>query len=414
VATAKPDKADRYVPDAPVLHSPYTKVQQLEDLYRGAFQILGWPWSDSTIVNASLAITAMSGSQRKFGDGFTVTNEQRPDLIRVLQQAGAFNGMPLESGTYDKLLMQALSFPGTVAMLQNILPILGVRILEKDTAPGTYEVMHMWRPYVTCTFDEIYAVGGQRARSDKTDGTVDELYDSLSETVRNHWWVVDQMTDHVRGTQYAPYHGPFASEFELFMLAILVVTEGLADFFGQKRADDSALPRLDAVPARTIESYTVVLDCVAFKIINCPAERRGLGEPRATSKNNVKHLMTNYPFADGDVVVITGARLGVDRWLATSEASAHRINPTVTILGYAAPPDGTPEDNFVSALVEFMTLYVKAAEEWINRLLPAGAKPITSRDLNLILRRIREADDVGRVVRDVIYEIVHDTIVRAQ
>jgi hypothetical protein len=314
----------------------------------------------------------------------------------LLHAMGWYDGMPLVTDLDQQpvLLMQGMSYKGMIAMIRLMWDALGETLA--------------WN-----MFKNIYALGGQRARSDKLDGTVEEIFESLPDNVANHTWVVEQMSLMADPDCDLPYHGAFATEFELFILAFLVVFNSHCDVDDKVPADDSGLTALDKVPARTVESYSIRLyDGTVITVINAPAERRGRGDARATSKNNVKHWLTNYDVPDGTTVVITASRNGTARVLATSEAMLHSINDTITVIGFAGAPEGKPESHFVAMLSETANMVLKAAEAFLNRLLPIGAKPLTSRDVKLLLDRLVK-NLTPETVSDIVNEVSLDLVARA-
>jgi hypothetical protein len=381
---------------ARVARRNYSATQFLDSndaAYRQVWQILGQKWGN-LLLDAAFASTISSGNQKQFSANFTVTDDQRERLMNPLHAMGWYDGMPLGSGTYPNLLMQGMSFKGMIAMVRMVLTAC------RDEA-------------LNLTFERMFALGGQRARNDKLDGTVEQIYASLNARVRRHTWVNQQMKLMDEPDCLEPFKGAFATEFELFILAILVATSGRGRVNNVVLTDDSDLEALDKIPARTIESHDIVLsESMVIKVINAPAERRGRGEARPTSKNNVKHWMRLYGVNDGDTVVITASRNGTARVLATSEAMMHSINDTITVLGFAGPPEGTPESHFVAMLSETANMVLKAAEAYLNRLLPNGAKPLTSRDIKPLLDRLAAAP-TPETVSDIVDEIALDLVSRA-
>lgn len=379
---------------APRRYSATQFIDSNDAAYRQAWQILGRRWGN-LLLDAAFASTIGSGNQKEFGPNFTVTDDQRTRLMDPLHAMGWYSGHPLGAGRYPNLLMQGMSLKGMIAMVHMVL------------AARCDPILNVW-------FERMFALAGQRARNDKLDGTVEQIYESLNADVREHAWVKTQMALMDEPDCMEPYKGAFASEFELFILAFVIATSGRCEVNNEVEVDDSGLDALDKVPARTIESYDVVLlpGETFVKVINAPAERRGRGQARSTSKNNVRHWMRNYGVNDGDTVVITASRNGTSRVLATSEAMLHSINNTITVFGFADRPEGNPEDHFVAMMSETANMVLKAAEAYLNRLLPIDATPLTSRDVKLMLDRLVK-NPTPEMVSDIVNEVSLDLVARA-
>lgn len=380
---------------APTNYSATQFVDRNAGAYQLVWKILGQKWGN-LLLDAAFASTIGSSNQKQFADGFTVTDEQKALLMHPLRAMGWYDGMPLTPGTYPVLLMQGMSLKGMIAMVRMVLK-----------ARGNHDET------LKLVFERMFALGGQRARSDKLDGTVDQIYASLNARTRRNAWVTKQMTLMDEPDCMEPFKGAFATEFELLILAFIIATNGRCRVNNEIKANDSGLEALDKVPAREIESNDVVLpDGTTITVINAPAERRGRGEARSTSKNNVRHWMQNYGIADGTTVIITASRNGTARVLATSEAMLHSLNDTITVIGFADVPEGNPEDHFIAMLNETANMVLKAAEAFLNRLLPLDAKPLTSRDVKLLLDRIVK-HPTPETVADVIDSVTLDLMPRA-
>lgn len=369
-----------------------TFVENYTVQYQKIWAILGFEWR-SLLLNAAVASTIGSSKQREFAAGFTVSDDQKAAIKPILVEMDWYAGVPLEPTRYKYLLMQGMGYKGMIAMITMVIDDL--------------------RQHRHLRFQNIYGIAGQRARNDKLDGTVAELYDSLSEQVREHPWVIAQMELMSLTDSDKPFKGAFATEFELFQLALIVASNGQANQLSSTPADDSDVEQLDNIPPREIENsvYTFA-EWSSITIVNSPAERRARGEARATSKNNVKHVMQHYGIADNSEVVITASRVGTARVLTTSEAMLHSLNPTIEVVGYAGAPGPDKDDHFTAMLNESANMLMKAVEAELNELLPSGAKPLTSRDVKLALQRLVE-DDSMEVVQDILAQIINDQIQRA-
>lgn len=374
----------------------YSAAQFLDSndaAYRQIWKILGKQWGN-LLLDAAFASTIGSGNQKQFSAKFKVTDDQRTQLMPLLHALGWYDGMPLNPGTFPHLLMQGMSLKGMIAMIRMVLAARRNEDLK-------------------IVFEHMFALGGQRARNDKLDGTVEQIYATLNARTRRHPWVIAQMKLMDESDCMEPFKGAFATEFELFILAFVIATSGRCRVNNEIKVIETDLEALDKVPARTVESFDVVLtDGAVVKVINAPAERRGRGQARSTSKNNVKHWMQNYGVNDGDIVVMTASRNGTARVLATSEAMLHSINDTITVIGFADAPEGKPEDHFVAMLSETANMVLKAVEAYLNRLLPLDATPLTSRDVKLLLDRILLAPTPA-TVSDITNEVSLDLVARA-
>lgn len=378
---------------APRRYSATQFIDSNDAAYRQAWQILGRKWGN-LLLDAAFASTIGSDNQKEFAPDFKLTATQRTRLMDPLHAMGWYSGHPLSAGTFRHLLMQGMSLKGMIAMVRMVLAARDNEALK-------------------VVFEHMYALGGQRARSDKLDGTVEQIYESLNNRVKRHTWVKAQMALMDEPDCMEPYKGAFASEFELFILAFVIATSGRCRVDNMIEVEETGLDALDKVPARTVESCDVVLsDGAIVKVINAPAERRGRGQARSTSKNNVRHWMRNYDVNDGDFVVMTASRNGTSRVLATSEAMLHSINNTITVFGFADRPEGNPEDHFVAMLNETANMVLKAAEAYLNRLLPSDATPLTSRDVKPLLDRLVK-NPTPEMVSDIVNEVSLDLVARA-
>jgi hypothetical protein len=367
-------------------------VVQHETHYKSMWNIIGFEWR-SLLLNAAIASTIGSSKQRELSPDFTITEQQFDALLQPLTGMGWYDGMAINPQRHAALLMQGLSYPGMVAMVRKV-------TMDLWAAPNLH-------------FDAVYGLAGQRARRDTLDGTVAEIYDSLSHHVRAHPWVMNQMQLMNEPDCLEPFKGAFGNEHALFTLAVIVASNGKTQLLETVMADDSLSFNDDNIPARDIERYVLTFGWSPITIIHAPAERRARGKARGTSKNNVKYLLEHYGgVRSGQRLVICASRVGTARIMATSEVMLHSINNTIEVIGYADPPEGSKRDHLVALVNESANMLMKAAEEELNTHLPRGAKPLNSRDVKLIFERLL-ADDSDQQVEQIYAEIRANTIPRA-
>jgi hypothetical protein len=361
-------------------------VAKQEKRYAAIWASLGWEWNNWFFA-AAKAVNAIPGPEHgQLNPQFSITADQHEDVFLQLSDMGWFTGLPLRRGVYDYLLIMGAKYQAMVTR--------GIMLKERLDKTERQERI---------TFRKMFALSGQRPRGNKIDGTVEEIYGGLTNEVRVHPWVKAQMLLMQNDDAYDEFGGAFATEFELMTLSIIVAYNGTVQVGNDVSCYDESLPD---VPPRTVESCTITLpQGVEILVINAPAVERPYGPPRPTSISTTKYLIEKYGLTGGTVVVVT-VRVHGRRMLGDSERTIHQIDPSVTVIGYAASiSQGDARDFFAQALGETVNQLVKAVEEFLNNLRPAGAKPLDLKQVRMLLDRLN-ANPTQAVLMGVIAEVM--------
>jgi hypothetical protein len=364
-------------------YSGRSYVAEQEPRYKALWKVFGWDWTNRYFAAAFAVNTIPGRDHGELNPNFRYTDEQRDQAMIQLTDMGWFKGLPIRPGVYDTLLIMGAKYS---AMVNRAIMLKGRLDKSKKN-----EVVR---------FRKIYALSGQRPRTDRdrndrvVDGTVEEIFASLSEAVRNHPWVEAQMSLMDYDNAYEEFGGAFATEFELMVLSILVAYNGNVDIHSHVRCNDAAV--LDGVPSRKYESCTLTLpgadgaESFDIIVINAPAVERPYGPPRPTSISTTKHLIENYGLSEGTVVVVT-VRVHGRRMLGDSERTIHNIDPSINVIGFADSIEGNALEYFPHALAESVNQLVKAVEEELNDLRPAGLKRLDLKQVREYLNRLYQS-----------------------
>lgn len=348
--------------------------------YKAMWRAFGWDWSNRYFA-AAFAINTIPGREHgELNPSFEYTPEQRDDAMIQLTDMGWFKGLPLRPGLYDTLLIMGAKYGAMVNR--------GIMLKARLDKAKKNEAVR---------FRKMYALSGQRPRTDADrngrtiDGSVNEIYDSLSKEVRAHPWVRSQMALMNTSNAFEEFGGAFATEFELMILSIIVAYNGKVEVGTYVPSNDTEA--LDGVPLRTVESCPLTLhsadgtETFEVIVINAPAVERPYGPPRPTSISTTRYLIENYGLSGGTVVVVT-VRVHGRRMLGDSERTIHSIDPSINVVGYADSIEGNTLEYFPHALAESVNQLVKAVEEELNDMRPAGSKPLDLKTVREILDRL--------------------------
>jgi hypothetical protein len=358
-------------------------VAEQEPRYKALWRAFGWDWRNRYFAAAHAVNTIPGRDHGELNPNFHYTDDQRDEAMVQLADMGWFKGLPIRPGVYDTLLIMGAKYGAMV----NRTIMLRARLNKT-------------KPSEVVRFKRIYALSGQRPREDvdrngrTIDGTVEEIYASLSDAVRNHPWVEAQMSLMDRANAYEEFGGAFATEFELMVLSFLVAYNGNVDIHSHVRVNDAVT--LDGVPLRKVESCTITLpgadgeDAFEVIVINAPAVERPYGDPRPTSISTTKHLIEHYGLSGGTVVVVT-VRVHGRRMLGDSERTIHSIDPSINVIGYADSIEGDVLEYFPHALAEAVNQLVKAVEEELNDLRPAGSRRLDLKQVREYLDRLYQS-----------------------
>jgi hypothetical protein len=362
-------------------------VSEQERRYRAIWSILGWNWGNWFFAAARAVNTIPGRDHGELNPAFAITDEQRAAIMVQLNDMGWFRGLQLRPGMYDYLLIMGAKYAAMVnraIMLRDRLDTTGKKASQ------------------VVKFRRLFALSGQRPRTDADrngrtiDGTVEEIYAGLSDNVKAHDWVKAQMRLMENADAYEEFGGAFGSEFELIILSLIVAYDGQIEV--QEPVPYNDEQSLPGVPKRTVESITLVLpDGTEIIAINAPAVERPFGPPRPTSISTTEHLIKNYGLTGGTVVVVT-VRVHGRRMLGDSERTIHSIDPSIHVIGYTASIEGDPLEYFAHALAETVNQLVKAVEELLNDLRPAGAKPFDVKAIRSLLDRLHQNPTQGTLM----------------
>ncbi len=347
-------------------------VAEQDRRYKAMWSIFGWEWVN-LFYAAARAVNTIPGEEHgTLNPAFHATRKQIADLMVQLTDMSWFKGLQLRPGTYNNLLIMGAKYKAMVERAK----MLKAR-LDKSEKPSDI-----------VRFRKMFALSGQRPRSDKLDGSVEQIYADLSNETKTHPWVQAQMLLQQNDNAHEPFHGAFATEFELIILSIIVAWNGAikieADGY-EPCYDDKPLPD---VPPRSVKSITLGLPGgLEIVTVNAPAVERPYGPPRPTSISTTQYLIENYGLSGGTVVVVT-VRVHGRRMLGDSERTIHSIDPTIKVIGYAASIEGDPINYFPHAMAEAVNQLVKAVEETLNDMRPTGSKPLDLKAVRALLDRL--------------------------
>jgi hypothetical protein len=356
---------------APNVYNATGFVQEHDRRYRAIWDILGWEWVNLYLAAAQAVNTIPGKEHGILKPDFMITDKQFEAIFEQLKDMKWYGGLQLRPGSYNNLLMTGAKY-GSMVIRANTL----MKRLNKEA-----------KPHEVVKFERIFGLFGQRPRTVTSDGTVDDIYGSLTDKVKAHRWVIEQMALQQLPNANDEWGGAFATEFEMGILSMIVATDGdLMVGTYEPCFDSESLP---GVPLRTVESCTLTLpDGTVIVAINAPAVVREYGPPRPTSISTTRHWMESYGVESGDTVVVITVRVHGRRIVGDVERLIHSIDPSVTVLGYVEGVKGDPREFFNQGLGETVNQLVKAVEESLNQMRPASSPPLDQKAVREFLNRL--------------------------
>jgi hypothetical protein len=274
---------------------------------------------------------------------------QQRHILALLAQMGMFDGLNPATNTCDDLLVAGAKFEAMVAQAN--------MIMERRRADNDHKL----------DIRRITGLYGQRPRTDELDGTVEQIYTHLPRQVQQHWWVRSELFRQEASDADQLWRGPFATEFELGILALIIAANGEIHVERPQRCADYQV--FDSVPAREFSHAQLWLPGgIDILAVNAPAVDRPKGEPRPTGESTMRHWLDHYgPLnAQGNLVVAT-TRVHGRRLLGDMEPLVHQAYPQLTVHGLSM--DAEPPEKFLNhALIEAVWLLVKANDEYQRQL----------------------------------------------
>lgn len=323
-------------------------------LYKRLWEVLGRAWTSlpAEVVWARENIPGKSHGVLNI----ELTDQQRAALLQILAEMEFFDALELAPGDYDELDVTGAKFQAMVRRVSD---------LRQKFLSGTYR------------FKRIVCMAGQRPREGyqqsaggtqvRIDGTLDEIKAELTGDVLRNDWVQGELRNYFPADpEDQLWRGPFATEFELMILAWLIAYDGdVVVSYYQPTDDSSSLP---GIPRRTTESCTLTLpDGTQVLVLNCPAVERPHGDPRPTTTSTSDYRLKNHPPVWEAVTVGVSGPTHYRRVLHDLETQVHAVRPDVTVLGMARSADD-PEKVLNNALAEAVWLLVKAYQELLSHM----------------------------------------------
>lgn len=358
-------------------------VQEHQQRYRAIWETLGWKWGNLYFA-AAQAVNSIPGEEHGvLNPNFVIDDEQFEAIFAQLKDMKWFGGLQLRPGKYDHLLMTGAKY--------NAMVLRAVTLMNRLYKEGA-------KPSEMVQFGKIFGLFGQRPRQARdrnggvVDGTVEEIYASLTDVVKAHPWVVEQMALMELPDAHDEWAGAFATEFEMGILSLIVATNGELTVGNPVPCyDTEALP---GVPLRTVESITLTLrDGTEIIAINAPAVERQYGAPRPTSLSTTQHWMEHYGVEPGDTVVAITVRVHGRRIVGDVERLIHGIDPSISVLGYVEGITVNHREFFPQAIGETVNQLVKAVEESLNAMRSASARRLTVKQVREYLDRLYQSSN---------------------
>lgn len=335
---------------AKVNFSALAFYREFAGIYQDIWSILGRQWNNlaSETVWSRDTIPGKDHGLLKI----ELTNQQREALLPLLSTMGFFRACRLNRGTYDELDITGAKYD---AMRRRIKAVVD-RMADPD-------------PRQQVSFGRIVGLFGHRPRTDWQDGSVETIYAGLSDAVKQHPWVQEQMALMQLPDPTAMWNGAFATEHELGILAFIVATDGnIAVEPADPFTDETSLP---GIPPRLVASRTLRLsDGTPVIVLNAPAVTRPHGDPRPTTISTTEYWLSLFtPVRGGRVVALSG-KTHWYRVIGDFERLLHRYFHDITVCGMSESAGDSGEVMAVinNALAEAVWLLQKAYEELLECL----------------------------------------------
>jgi hypothetical protein len=358
---------------APRNYNPLTFFTEHASQYQALWDILGWRWDNLFFAAAQAANEILGKDHSVLNPGLILTGEQQEAVLDQLAHMGWFDGLTLRPGVYNNLLAMGAKYRAMVVRAEMLLS----RLNTSNTS-----------------FKRTYVLLGQRPRTDDLDGCVAAIYAGLTDKVKSHPWVIEQMKLMEDDDAYSEWHGAFSTEFELGILSLIVAADGdieIGNFVLCK--DTHGLP---GVPPRVIESCEIMLpNGRKMTAINAPAVDRGPKRPpRPTSASTTEYWLKHYGVQSGDTVVAVTVRVHGRRMMGDIENTIHLFDPTVNVIGYADRVD-EPKLFFNQALSEAVNQLVNAAGASFNNVRPVSLPSVTPGEVRMLLNELYHTPNKG-------------------
>jgi hypothetical protein len=321
-------------------------VQRHLGLYIAIWDILGRQWSKKLDEEATWGKENIPTSDHGWlNEDLVLSEDGKKAILDMLAQTELFKGASLTQTNWrHELILPGAKFEAMVRRAKMACQLLSEHGFQ----------------FVTGLF-------GQRPRTDKLDGTVDKIYTSLPEHIQQHPWVQNQWTLKGDSDAYEPWEGPFATEYELGILAFIIAFDGAIEV-----GEDQACRRTPSVsadvPERTVDDcalYPFGYEGTRFT----PAVIREHGEAPPTNVSTTQFWIKHYPLVPYDEVVVASVRVHWYRILGEIERIVHVQQPRVHISGVAEAVSPEQQANFFAqAMGEMVWLLQKAVEERDSRM----------------------------------------------
>lgn len=345
-------------PHAEVNFSALGFFRKYEGVYKDLWAVLGRTWVNlaSETVWSRDTIPGPQHGELKV----ELTDAQRTALMPLLSKMGFFRACNLRGGTYDEMHVTGAKFPAMCRRAKMLVDRLAVT-----------------DPKQQIRFGRITSLNGQRPRQDVDkggnlfDGSVEEIYAQLSPAVKANKWVRLQMELMNEPNPTAMWHGAFATEFELAVLAFIIATDGAARVVGgESNSEPSNLP---GIPKRALANLTVELpDGTLVLVLNGPAVMRphAPNEPRPTTLSTTQYWLDRYTPKRGGKIATMSGKTHWYRVICDFERLLHKQFPDISVSGFSESAGDSAEALAVlnNALGEAVWLLQKAYEELLECL----------------------------------------------
>jgi len=283
---------------------------------------------------------------------FTLNEQQIKAIVPLLTRMRFFQALRLQPGDYGDLLMTGAKFEAMVRRARRAFELLNRTGKNKTT------------------FERIVGLWGQRPRTDASDGSVQDIYSRLSLTVRTRAWVLRQMDLMMEPNALDEWHGAFATEFELGILAMLVAADGNMTVSNDNFEENTDTTTLPGIPVRSHLSCTLRLpDGTTMVALNAPAVERPKGPPRPTSISSTMHWLDFYPPRPTGRVVSMPVRVHGRRVSRDLREVINARSPGIEVFGFSEEVEGDVMPLFNNALGEAVAELSKAREEHAELLV---------------------------------------------
>jgi hypothetical protein len=319
-------------------------------LYREIWKILGREWINLASAAAWAGEHIPGPEHGKLNPNLQLSDEQQAAILAVLGRMDLFEGLQPADRRCDELLITGAKYPAMQLQAAMVLD----RLRSSD-------------PNLQLTTRWLIGLYGQRPRTDDQDGTAQEIYDGLSETVQQHNWVQEQWNLRHAEDANEPFGGPFGSEFELGILSLISATDGNIKVTEKSPCQEPQT--LTDVPTRQYQHVQLWLhsgiDVIA---LNAPAIARPGKPSRPTTRSTMQYWLDNYGMLpDTKRLVVATVRVHGRRQVATVEQQVHEVRPDIGVYALSQTVDDPKEMEklFPNAFGEVVRLLQKAAEEYL-------------------------------------------------